>query len=118
MKSTKREAKRTTTKRAAGSRTKKSKDAAALRQEIENLVKQEAMQMVHTAILEADKGHFAAMKYLFEMVGLYPGPGETEPQEDDSLARTLLRRLGMPEEISPVATVATNANTTANDTVE
>lgn len=38
------------------------------------------------------------MKYLFEMIGLYPGPSEAEPQGEDSLARTLLRRLGMPED--------------------
>ncbi len=87
-----------TSKRAAGKKPRKSKDVTELRGQIENLVTRKAVTMVETAIGEADKGHFAAMKYLFEMIGLYPGPSEAEPQGEDSLARTLLRRLGMPEE--------------------
>jgi hypothetical protein len=39
-----------------------------------------------------------AMKYLFEMIGLYPGAAPEEAPVEDSLARTLLRRLGLPEE--------------------
>lgn len=87
---------RTAVKRGAGKSGRKAKDAAELRRQIETLVKQQAMQLVKSAIDEADKGHFAAMKYLFEMIGLYPGPGDGEevPQETNSLARTLLRRLG------------------------
>ncbi len=38
------------------------------------------------------------MKYLFEMIGLYPAAAQEERQSEDSLARTLLRRLGLPEE--------------------
>ena len=85
-------------KRTAGKKPRKSKDVTELRRQIESLVTRKAVTMVETAIGEADKGHFAAMKYLFEMIGLYPGPSEAEPQGEDSLARTLLRRLGMPEE--------------------
>ena len=54
--------------------------------------------MVEITISEVDKGHYAAMKYLFEMIGLYPAAAQEEPQGEDSLARTLLRRLGLPEE--------------------
>jgi hypothetical protein len=92
------------TKRAAkGKKPRKSKDVTDLRRQIESLVTRKAVNMVETAIGEADKGHFAAMKYLFEMIGLYPGPSEAEPQGEDSLAKTLLRRLGMPEEATPQA---------------
>lgn len=94
------------TKRAAGKKPRKSKDVTELRRQIENLVTRKAVTMVETAIGEADKGHFAAMKYLFEMIGLYPGPSEAEPQGEDSLARTLLRRLGMPEEAPQTAEVS------------
>ena len=91
------------TKRAAtGKKPPKSKDVTELRRQIEKLVTRKAVNMVETAITEADKGHFAAMKYLFEMIGLYPGPSEAEPQGEDSLARTLLRRLGMPEDEAPL----------------
>jgi hypothetical protein len=94
---------RTAAKRGNRKSTRKAKDAAELRKQIETLVKREALNLVKTAIEEADKGHFAAMKYLFEMIGLYPGPGdsnsnnEEEPQGTESLAKTLLRRLGCPE---------------------
>jgi len=54
--------------------------------------------MVEITISEVDKGHYAAMKYLFEMIGLYPAAAQEEGQGEDSLARTLLRRLGLPEE--------------------
>jgi hypothetical protein len=93
---------RTAAKR-AGKGARKAKGAAELREQIETLVKQRAMRLVESAIDEADKGHFAAMKYLFEMIGLYPGPGdgnsndEEQPQGTESLAKTLLRRLGCPE---------------------
>ena len=94
-----------TRRAAAGKKPRKSKDVTELRRQIEKLVTRKAVTMVETAIGEADKGHFAAMKYLFEMVGLYPGPGEAEPHGEDSLARTLLRRLGMPEEPPQAAEV-------------
>ena len=58
------------------------------------------MELVESAIAEADKGHFTAMKYLFEMIGLYPATGRGETPEEDSLAKTLLQRLGLPEEPS------------------
>ena len=54
--------------------------------------------MVEITISEVDKGHYAAMKYLFEMIGLYPAATQEENEGEDSLARTLLRRLGLPEE--------------------
>jgi hypothetical protein len=71
---------------------------AGLREQITNMVKDEAVAMVQTTIEEAGKGHYAAMKYLFEMIGLYPATAQTETLGKDSLAKTLLRRMGLPEE--------------------
>src|SRR5262249_29381149 len=74
-------------------------DLDRLRREIANLVGGRAVSMVGTTIDEVDKGHYAAMKYLFELIGLYPGNSEAAVAEDDGvLAKTLLRRLGLPEE--------------------
>ena len=74
-------------------------DMDAVRRRINHLVGNRAVKLVETTITEAGKGHYGAMKYLFEMVGLYPA---TEQQEsaagEDSLARTLLRRIGIPED--------------------
>jgi hypothetical protein len=46
---------------------------------------------------EAKKGHYAAMKYLFDLIGLHPAEAQEESSGEDSMARTLLRRLGLPE---------------------
>jgi hypothetical protein len=73
-------------------------DLASIRDRIASLVGTEALNMVATTIEEVSKGHYMAMKYLFEMIGLYPGAAPEEAPVEDSLARTLLRRLGLPEE--------------------
>lgn len=82
----------------ARKKSRQATDLAAIRQQITDLVRNQAVPMVEITISEVDKGHYAAMKYLFEMIGLYPAAAEEETQEEDSLARTLLRRLGLPEE--------------------
>ena len=82
----------------AGKKSRQATDLAAVRQQITDLVRNQAVPMVEITISEVDKGHYAAMKYLFEMIGLYPAAAQEETQGEDSLARTLLRRLGLPEE--------------------
>jgi len=62
-------------------------DFEAVRKKINMLVGGQVVGLVQSAIAEADKGHFAAMKYLFEMIGLHPTNGEEVPG-DDSLAKT------------------------------
>jgi hypothetical protein len=81
-------------------------DLTAIRLQISNLVGHQAVAMVETTMDEAEKGHYVAMKYLFEMIGLYPTAALEEAPGEDSLARTLLRRLGLPEE-PRLATVVT-----------
>ncbi len=73
-------------------------DLGVVRRQITNMVGNGALKMVQTTIGEVNKGHYLAMKYLFEMVGLCPATTPEEAQQDDSLARTLLRRLGLPED--------------------
>jgi len=90
-----------------GGRPRKPIDMNALREQIRDVVAENALAMVETAIEEVDKGHYLAMKYLFEMIGLFPGTAvdtEESPQEE-SLAKTLLRRLRLTEpEPEPVST--------------
>jgi hypothetical protein len=73
-------------------------DLKALREQITNLVGNHAVGMVNKTIAEADKGHYLAMKYLFEMVGLCPATnsGGGVEEEADSLAKILLERLNIP----------------------
>ena len=110
-----------------GKAARKEADLAAIRAQIANLVGNQAVGMVETTIAEVEKGHYLALKYLFEMIGLYPTAGVEESGGDDSMARTLLRRLGIPEETSVVESklessvtndTGESAATTTNDALE
>jgi hypothetical protein len=47
---------------------------------------------------EAEKGHLATFKYLFELQGIHPPSGVEQPEAEDSndLARVLLNRFDFP----------------------
>jgi len=67
----------------------------------------------------AEQGNCQAAKLIFEFLGIYPPP-QAEEESDDTLARYLLRQLGIPdhpseEEITKVLNGGSEANT---DTVE
>ena len=73
-------------------------DMVALRSHISNMVCADAVGMVEAAIAQVDDGHYQAMKYLFEMIGLFPATAMPEAPQEDSLAGMLLSRLGIGEE--------------------
>jgi len=70
-------------------------EVEVLRNELRSLVAQAAREMVETAIRQAMRGQYQAMKYLFEMVGLFPADAETAASQQDPLAAELLKRLGI-----------------------
>jgi len=80
-------------------------DLVALRQQITSLVAAEALPMVETTIEQVQNGHYQALKFLFEMIGLYPATGTQEASQEDSLAKTLLRHLGISEEQTGVSKI-------------
>ena len=80
-------------------------DLAEIRRQITDLVGNGAVGMVETTMEEVGKGHYLGMKYLFEMIGLYPATSAGDGPVEDSLAATLLRRLGIPESPTPEAGV-------------
>lgn len=80
-------------------KTLKQHDLGVLREQITNLVANHAVAMVKTTMKQVDEGHYLAMKYLFEMIGLCPETAPKKTVEEDSLAKTLLHRLKLPEEI-------------------
>jgi hypothetical protein len=49
---------------------------AVIRQQITNLAGNAAVDVVEITMQEVGKGHYLGMKYLFEMIGLYPPTGE------------------------------------------
>ena len=73
-------------------------DLAVVGGQITNLVGNRAVEMVQITMDEVKKGHYLAMKYLFEMIGLCPATTPEGPLPEDSLAKTLLRRLRLPDE--------------------
>jgi hypothetical protein len=76
----------------------KSVDIARVRQAMTRLVTHQAGNMVRAVIEDAKKGHSVALKYLFEMIGLYPATLESEQSEkrEMSLAELFCRELGLP----------------------
>ncbi len=75
-------------------------EISEIRETITRAVGNRAVAMVESTIAEARKGHYLAMKYLFEIAALYPVIASEDPAPEDSLARILLRNLGIPEEHS------------------
>lgn len=74
------------------------RDLAGLRQKITALVAENAVPMVQQAIdAVREEGQYQAIKYLFEMIGLYPAVAHEDEQGQDSLAEILLARLGLPD---------------------
>jgi hypothetical protein len=74
------------------------KDLVEARKGISDVVRVSATSIVAALIEKAEKGEVAPAKYLFEMVGLYPATAETSSKPEDSLAYTLLQRMGLEPE--------------------
>jgi hypothetical protein len=79
-------------------------DLKRVREEIRNLVGNHAVGMVGSTIKDVENGHYLAMKYLFEMVGLCPAINSDHgvEEEADSLAKILLERLNILEKSTEV----------------
>ena len=75
-------------------------DLQELRRKITELIAQNAVAMVQRAIDSVhEEGQYQAIKYLFEMIGLYPVPSGEEDETEASLAQTLLRHLGLADTV-------------------
>ena len=71
-------------------------ELSELRRKISELVAHNAVPMVQQAIdAVREEGQYQAIKYLFEMIGLYPAGAEGESESQDSLAQVLLEQLGL-----------------------
>lgn len=64
------------------------------------MVETQARTMAQAVIDEGKKGQLATVKYLFEMAKIFPEAtdGSQATTDEESLAKTLLRRLDLPEE--------------------
>ena len=77
--------------------TRKPKDMGAVRDRISHIVGHAATEITKKLVTKAEDGELAHSKYLFEMAGVYPAAeGAAKPPEEESLAKTLLQRMGLP----------------------
>ena len=76
--------------------TKEPEDFVEVRKNIATLVRMSAKEIANVFIEMAKAGQLAPAKYLFEAVGLYPPTAETLSKPENSLAYTLLKRMGLP----------------------
>ena len=71
-------------------------ELSELRKKISQLVVCNAVPMVQQAIdAVREEGQYQAIKYLFEMIGLYPAVAEDNAEAQSSLAQVLLEQLGL-----------------------
>ena len=81
-------------------RPKKVKETIELRKDLVKMVKQSAPKMVEAVVGEGKKGQVSPVKFLLELAGVFPVP-EAEvnapDKHEESLAETLLDRLGLPK---------------------
>jgi hypothetical protein len=76
------------------------KNSAEVRKDLSKLVRREARQMTRAVIDKGKTGQLPTVKFLLEMAGIFPAPAtgdEVSTKDEDSLAETLLDRLGIPK---------------------
>jgi hypothetical protein len=73
-------------------------DASVTHEKVLHVIAEHAEAMAEANATEAEKGHLATFKYLFELLGIYPAPAVEQPEAEDSndLARVLLNRFDFP----------------------
>lgn len=69
-----------------------------MREMVRGVVAKKLETMTNAAADEAAKGHVAQLKYLFEVIGLFPSTGDAkvQPEYGNDLAKTLLDRFHFP----------------------
>jgi hypothetical protein len=77
-------------------KTEQNANLAELRKKVTSLVAKNAVAMVQCAIDSVlEDGQYQAIKYLFEMVEIYPAVASESEDPEDSLSKILLKRLGV-----------------------
>jgi hypothetical protein len=97
-----------------------------VRERLRRVIAGKAEAMTSASIEEASKGNLSPLKYLFEVLGLYPATAAegAEPAEGNDLARVLLKRFNFPfegpadEEPGEASKEAPVGTPVVNDSVE
>ena len=75
-------------------------DLNQVRAQVNNMIGNTAVRMVRNTIEQVNQGHSQALKMLLEMAGLSQLAIADDEPEQDSLAKVLLKRLGLPDRSS------------------
>lgn len=81
-------------------RKKKELNPVEARNEVSRIVEAHAGKLAAAVVEEGEKGRLLDVKYLFEVANIYPPPadGSQVSDREESLAETLLDRLGIPKD--------------------
>lgn len=95
----KNDTKKTTKKSSSKDKSDKELNPEELRKDVARMVEAEVEDLAQAVIEEGKKGQLATVKYLFEVAHIYPKPpeGAVSSTDDESLAKTLLDRLNVPD---------------------
>jgi len=95
---TKKKAKKASRKASTKKSASQPVDVSATHDKVLHVIAEHAEAMTEANATEAEKGHLATFKYLFELLGIYPAPAVEQPEAEDSndLARVLLNRFDFP----------------------
>jgi hypothetical protein len=89
-----------TAKKKGTSKKQKETHPAEVRKDLSLMVESEAAEMAQAVIEEGKKGQLGPVKYLLELAKIFPPStdGSESSANEDSLAKTLLNRLNLPDE--------------------
>src|SRR5215813_2556849 len=86
------------------SKAKSAEEIQKIRNKVNNLIFQKSQAMAERVVQTVTEGgQVAALKYLWEMSGLFPFESSDENGERESLAKILLERMGLGDKIPATA---------------
>jgi hypothetical protein len=87
-------------KKKTSPKSKKERSPAAVRNDISKMVESGAKKITKAVMDQAMTGQLAPARFLFEMASIYPPStdGSQATADEECLAKTLLRRLDLPDE--------------------
>jgi hypothetical protein len=90
-------------RKGAAQRVSKDLNTAEVRKQVRKIIEEHATKMTEAVAGEGEKGQVGPVKYLFEVAHIHPPvtDGSEATEREQSLAETLLDRLGIPKDPVP-----------------
>lgn len=90
--------------KSARPRGRRESNPAEVRKDISKIVRSGARRITKAVMEQAGSGQLAPARYLFEVAGIYPAltDGAFATEDEECLAKTLMRRLNLPDNPIPL----------------